>query len=692
MKTSTGTAHAPGFPRQLARTRRLTLGVPRHFTVSPDGSRVLFLRTGGSGPLSALWAYEDGAERILADPRRLPGGGAVPQAELDRRERVRERSEGVVAYATDRDVRLAVFALGGALWAVRTDGGEPFPVPAAGPVTDPRPSPDGRRIAYVTGGALHVTELGGTDRRLAAPEGPEVTYGLAEFVAAEEIGRSRGHWWAPDGSALLVARVDPTPVRLWFLSDPADPAKPPRRLRYPVAGTANADVSLSVVTVDGRRTEVRWDRAAFEYLVAAVWDAHGLLIDVQSRDQRTLRTLAVDPATGETALVAERTDPAWVQIVPGTPARTASGALVRPWEDGGTRGLRIGEARTPAGLQVREVLGVDGERVLFLASEEPTEAHVWCHEPGRGFARLSEGPGVHRSAAGGGTVVLDSLTPDGPEATVMRAGAETARIACRAERPLVTPRPRYLRLGARELRSALYLPSWYEPGSGRLPVLLDPYGGAGTQLVLRARGWTSCLSQWFAEQGYAVLVTDGRGTPGRGPAWEKEIRGDRLGPPLEDQVDALHAAAEQWPDLDLTRVGIRGWSFGGALAAAAVLHRPDVFHAAVAGAAPTDRSLYDTHWEERFLGHPDKEPENYARSSLLGHVHKLRRPLLLIHGLADDNVAPAHMLRFSAELLAAGRPHTVLPLPGATHLPSDETVAENLLHFQLDFLNRSLTG
>ncbi len=198
------------------------------------------------------------------------------------------------------------------------------------------------------------------------------------------------------------------------------------------------------------------------------------------------------------------------------------------------------------------------------------------------------------------------------------------------------------------------------------------------------------MGQWWAEQGFAVLMTDGRGTPGRGVTWEKSIHGDQLTPVLEDQVDALHAAAGHCADLDLERVGIRGWSFGGYLAAGAVLHRPDVFHAAVAGAAPTDLRLYDTHWKERYLGHPGVLPENYERCSLVEHAGKLTRPLMLVHGMADDNVLPAHMLRFSAALLAAGRPHTVLPLPGSGHLVTEEGVADRLLLLELDFLKKTL--
>jgi dipeptidyl-peptidase-4 len=234
-------------------------------------------------------------------------------------------------------------------------------------------------------------------------------------------------------------------------------------------------------------------------------------------------------------------------------------------------------------------------------------------------------------------------------------------------------------------------PSWHEPGQRRLPVLLDPYAGPHMQRVVRARG-AYLTSQWFAEQGFAVVVADGRGTPGRGPGWERAVAGDLAGPVLEDQVDALRDAADRFADLDTGRVAIRGWSFGGFLAALAVLRRPDVFHAAIAGAPVTDWRLYDTHYTERYLGHPDTDPGAYERSSLISLAERAAdpRPLMVIHGLADDNVVVAHTLRLSGALLAAGYPHAVLPLSGITHMASQETVAENLLLLQLDFLRAAL--
>jgi dipeptidyl-peptidase-4 len=220
-------------------------------------------------------------------------------------------------------------------------------------------------------------------------------------------------------------------------------------------------------------------------------------------------------------------------------------------------------------------------------------------------------------------------------------------------------------------------------------VLLDPYGGPHAQRVQRARG-QFLTSQWFADQGFAVVVADGRGTPGRGPEWDRAVHGDLAAPALDDQVDALHGLAALDDRLDLGRVAIRGWSYGGYLAALAVLRRPDVFHAAIAGAPVTDWRLYDTHYTERYLGDPASEPGNYARTDLCAEAALLERPLLLIHGMADDNVVAAHTLQLSRALLEAGRPHRVLPLSGVTHMTPQPEVAENLLLVQLEFLREAL--
>jgi dipeptidyl-peptidase-4 len=677
------------FPRLLSRTQGFRLGRPVRFTITPDGRRVLFLRSrDGEDPMRLLWSLEvaSGEERLLVDPLTLGAGDSAPSAqERIRRERARDRSSGIADYSADEEVRVLAFTVHEGLSVLNVEAAEVTPLPAKTPLSAATISPDGSAVAYVCEGSLRVIGADGRDDRvLADPETPDVTYGLPEHVAAESMGRHRGYWWSPDSDRLAVARVDNARVQTWHLSDPGRPDAPPMSRRYPPAGTDNAEVSLWVLGVDGGRVEVLWDRDAFEYLVEVVWDADGLFIVVQDRAQHELRVLAVVAATGATTEIARVTDSAWTQIVPGVPAHLSDGSLVWTADDDETRRLTVdGTPVTPGGLQVSEVVGVDGDTVLFIGSREPTEEHLWTWSPEAGAERLTSEPGRHSGRRAAGLTVVSSATLSGHTVEVWGDEDSSPRTlaSLTAESP-VFPRVTLMSAGRRDLRTALLLPTGWQ--GERLPVL-DPYGGPAAPRAMADRDlyWAS---QWFADQGFAVIVADGRGTPGRGPAWEREIYLNRSDALLEDQIEALQAVAALHPEIDLSRVGIRGWSAGGYLAALAVLRRPDVFHAAVAGAPVTDHLLYDTHWQERFLGDPRVDLGPYQRSSLIDDAPKLSRPLMLIHGLLDDNVYPVHTMRLSAALFAAGRPHTVLPLPGASHMPPDA----DMLTPQLDFLRTAL--
>ncbi len=692
-------AASDDYPSQAARTRNFTLGVPRNISVVGDGARVVFLRSrAGDDPVNCLWVLDvdSGVERLVFDPRSLGEARdeALTPAERARRERARESAGGVVGFATDREGSHASFALGGQVFVADLGTGEVHHLDVPGSADDPRLDPDGTRVAYVASGALHVLDPDtGDDRVVAEDDDPDTFWGLAEFIAAEEMGRHRGYWWSPDGSRIAAARVDERPVGVWHLSDPTDPATASRPVRYPAAGTPNAIVTLHLFDLagpGGPPLDVDWDVEAFPYLARVVWaEGAPLTLLIQSRDQRTARVLEVDEATGQTTVVREETDPAWVELVDASPDRLPDGRLVHTVDSEDTRRLAVdGQPVTPPGLQVRSILYA-GPPTLVAASEEPTEVHVWSVEPGAEPRRLTSTEGLHTATAAGDVVVLVSRGLDAvtPRTVVLRAGREVAEIASMAEVPVVTPRPRFLTLGDRELRAALLLPNGADPDHP-LPVILDPYGGPHAQRVTKSAA-AFVTPQWLADQGFAVLVVDGRGMAGRGPAWDREVFRD-FSVTLDDQVDALHAAAQRFPFLDLSRVAIRGWSFGGFLAAMAILRRPDVFHAAIAGAPVTDQRLYDTHYTERYLGLPDQESEAYRRSSVLEDAPALERPLLLIHGLADDNVVVAHSLKLSAALFEAGRPHELVLLPNLTHLARSTVVAENLLRIQADFLRRTL--
>jgi dipeptidyl-peptidase-4 len=684
---------AGSFPRRYAATQRFTLGEPRNVTVSPDGERVVFLRSrGGDDPLNVLWVYRPriDMERLTADPQLLlAGDGQLPPEELARRERLREGASGITSYATDDEVTTAAFALAGRLFVADLVAMRTREVPVTGPVFDPRPDPMGQRIAYVSSDVLRVVETDGTDWELAGDDDPNVSWGSAEFIAAEEMRRQRGFWWAPDGSAIVAARVDVAPVARWWVGDPAHPERSPVELRYPAAGTENAEVSLHVLSLDGAYVEIEWDLHALPYLVDVSWKRPDrILVTVQSRDQCTLEVLEADPRTGATTTRWSDTDDAWVEIVAGVPALLGDGRLVTAADRLGARRLMVeGLPVTMASLQVRSVVHVGDAHVVFLANPitDPTVCHVWRWSDAGGIEELTTEPGVHDAVARGSAIVVRSARLDEPGVRTSVLGGPT--LLSLAEDPGIRANVLMRRVGPDRLAAAVLLPRDHD--GGPLPVLVDSYGGPHAQRVV-ANHNAHVLSQWFADQGFAVVVIDGHGTPGRGSEWERAVLHDLAQPVLEDQVVGLHALADELGVLDLSRVAIRGWSFGGYLAALAVMERPDVFHAAIAGAPVTDWRLYDTHYTERYLGHPGLDPTPYDRCSLIARAGDLVRPLLLIHGLSDDNVVAAHTLQLSAALLAAGAPHEVLPLAGVTHMTPQEVVAEHLLLHQLDFLRRTV--
>ena len=726
------------YPVRAARTRRFTLGVPRDVAiVGPPGRRqVLALRSdAGDDPVTHLWRFDPatGEGTRLIDARALGADeDDLPAAERARRERVREQAGGVTAYTVDRAGSRVACALGGQLVVVDVEVGEPRVIALDVPVFDPRISPDGRHVALHHDDGVSVLDLDAptpTLRRLV--EEPGVVWGRAEFAAAEEMGRLRGMWWSPCSTRLAVTRFDESAVERVHLADLARPGRDPVIVAYPFAGTSNVAIDLAVIDLASGERRLLGPGAVVpedgEYLARVVWDVEPLLVGMQPRDQRALHVLALE---GDVLRPVRRvTGDPWVELVPGSPAWL--GGVLTVEDVAGTGGVlrralcHDGRPLTAEGVEVRAVLavhrdgdaqGASGTVVLSVSHDDPTSVDVLTVRVDgerSEVARLSDPvPGVHHAV-----IALDddghvelvvrrsaTLDEDGPRIT-MEVGGErsTARTIPSVAQPSgLDVHVRMLELGSRRLRAALILPSDTAAATGPLPVVLDPYAGPHAQRVLSARA-AHHGSQWLADQGFAVLVVDGRGTPGRGPSFEHAVHGDLAGPALEDQIDALDALGELFPMLDVGRVGIRGWSYGGTLAALAALRRPDRIRCAVVGAPVTDWHLYDTHYTERYLGHPGTDPDAYARSAVVRADGTLVGPdpvasdaphaeLLVVHGLVDDNVLVANSLRLTDALHAAGRPFTFLPLTGATHMASDPVVAARLLEVQADLLRRCLQG
>ena len=686
------------FPRQYARTQRLTLGEPRNIVVSPDGKRVLFLRSAaGNDTVNSLWLChtERNTETCIADIRALLTGTSSENEsaqERARRERAREGAAGIVSFSCDSEVHHVAFAVSGRLFVSDMHGAHEIAVknPAPGTMYDARISPDGKHIAYVRGSALFVCDMQGNEECLTSETATDVTWGVAEFVAAEEMNRQRGYWWSPNSDALVVERVDNSPIQLITIADPSQPTFEPQARRYPFAGTNNARTSLHIIDLQKRSTDIRWDADAFEYLTSVQWNKAGLIISVMSRDQQLLDIRKVHVATGETESLHVERDDKWVELVAGGPLLVAENTLLWCGERNGARAILLNNvAITPPHIQVRGIISANAEHVTFSGNplDQPHVLHAWTvnvatHE----LAQLTHDDGIHTAATGADTIVVRSATMQHPRSRTLVNNHH--ELLNNAEQSLLNVNVSFHRVGKRNISTAIVLPENHD-GSA-LPVLFDPYGGPHAQRVVSS-SMAFTAAQWFANQGFCVVIADGSGTPGRGSEWEREVYHDLATAVLSDQIDVLAHLHEIAPCADTTRVAIRGWSFGGYLAALAVLRAPQHFHVAIAGAPVTEWKLYDTVYTERYLGNPAHDEQPYIASSLLHDAKNLTRPLLVIHGLADDNVLAAHSLELTTALLHAGKPHEFLPLVGVTHMTPQEVVAENLLLHQLDFLRRSLS-
>jgi len=709
----------PELPRLLAETFHFRNGQPASVKVTPSGDAVLFLRSGPRSFERDLYLFDpdSGEERRLLTAEDLLGGDEeeLSAEEKARRERMRLAAGGIATYSLSKDGERILAPLSDRLFLVEVASGEVREVPA-GPggraesfPFDPQLSPDAGKVGFVLDGDLYVVELESGERhRLTRRDSETVTHGLAEFVAQEEMDRYHGFWWSPDGEFLAYQRTDTAGMEVFRIADPFDPSRPPQEWPYPRPGKKNAEVRLGVVPAAGGETVwVEWDRERYPYLATVKWpEGAPLTILLQNREQTEELLLAVDAATGATEEMLVERDPAWINLdqkmprwLPGgdgflwTTERNGWWQLELRARDGSLR-----HTVTPPGFPMHGFLHLDGggEHVHLLASEDPTESHVYRLplRPEDGAPRrLTRDPGVHGAVfAEGGELWVDAHEAvDEAPAWIVRDGdgRRLGKLGSEQAAPPFEVRPELVRVGEEPgFDAAVVRPNDFDPGL-RYPVIVRVYGGPHKQMVTASRD-DYLLDQWLAEQGYLVVRADGRGTPNRGREWERAIRSDFIGPPLEDQVRAIRALGERFPAMDVERVGIFGWSYGGYFSAMAVMQHPELFDVGVAGAPVTDWHDYDTHYTERYIGLPDADPEAYERSSVLSYASRLERPLLIIHGTADDNVYFLHGLKMSDALLRAGRDHVFLPLPGATHMVREPEQVERMYGRILGFLGDHL--
>ena len=711
----------PEFLTRYSQSRGFVLGRATHPRFTPSG-RVLFLRSGATDRTQSLYEWRGGRAVLLADPATVSGGRTqrLSPAEKARNERARQVGTGFTDFlprprprprprpeprpdrATPGDEQV-LLPLAGRLFLLSLNSGRCRSLPLAGGVIDPHWSPDGRRLAYVRGHDLYMAEAGSwRERRLTSGGSVDVTHGVAEFVAQEEMGRSSGFSWSPDGESLVYEEADHRGVEAWYLSDPLHPDAEPQKQFYPRPGHRNVKARLWFLDLrtGAAARRLPWPSWA-EYLAAVRWDKRGgLTVQLQDRAQQRLELLAWDPRRPELRPLLRQTAASWVPLNQEQPVwldrqrflflgEREGRSKVCVWSGGVARTLDAGHA-----ADVDELVGLsqDRSRVLVVEDSKPGLPSLrWIPVNGKDPAHdLAGGQGVtdvHLSERGDRVVAIQADDQTMPRAVVLQPGKPIEQLSDTALEPDGLPDLHFEEIGD-------YRTVWMAPRNGvsgrKLPVILEVYGGpTKVQVAHNARSWL--LDQWLADQGFFVVSADNRGTGGRGRAWEAAVYGKFGSVPLHDQAEALQGLLARHPEMDGDRVGIWGWSFGGYLSAEAVLRRPDVFKAAVAGAPVTDWADYDSHYTERYMGLLPRAAAAYREAELPHLAPGLSRPLLLVHGSADDNVYYRNSLKLSEALLRAGKPHELLTLPGITHsFRPDVDMTRELWSRTLEFYRRHL--
>ena len=680
--------------RELVETRNYSLGQPVLPEITPDGRTVIFLRGGPRDPVLRLYEFTiaDATLREILTPEKILQGNEekLSAEEKSRRERERQSLRGFTSFELSKDGSKILVALSSKLYVIKRTDGTVAELPGQSWI-DPHFSPDGRAVAAVRGGELHVIDVETmTEKPVTSGATETLQHGTAEFVAQEEMNRHQGFWWSPDSEAIAYQETDNSGVEARFIADPLHPESTPAKNFYPHAGSANAKVRLGVVSGAGGDTRwIEWDREKYPYLARVVWkeSAAPLCIVVQNRAQQEELLLSVDPKSGTTRELLRETDAAWVNLDHNpmpiwlkdgrkflwTTERNGAWQVELHSPDGA-----LVRAVTPTNFQLEELIDVNEsdrsilvsggpdsrERHLFrFALEAQAEPQQLTRGAGRHTAVLGEKKDqfLHRFDLMNGT--------SGWEVAHSTDGTKIAPLPSVAERPSSLPKVELLRTeGERPMDAAVVRPREFKKGK-RYPVILDVYAGPGHKQVF-AQPDRYMINQWMADRGYIVVALDGRGTPGHGRDWERAIRGNLIDVALADQVAGLQALAKHEAAMDLKRVGVVGWSFGGYFSAMAVTQRPEIFQCAVAGAPVVTWENYDTHYTERYLGLPSENAEGYRKSSVLTYASNLSRPLLLIHGLTDDNVYFQHSVQLSEALFVAGKPFNFLPLLG-THMVSE---------------------
>ena len=689
---------------------------PRALKISPDGSLITLLkpRVDDKERLD-LWAIDSrtGAERMLVDSRKTGSGADLSEAEKMQRERDRSvaGSTGIVSYDWSPDGKSILVPVDGDLYLAGLDGNVTRLTHTSDGELNGVVSPKGGFVSFVRGGNLFVQPVGGQERQLTQGASDTVSWGLAEFVAQEEMDRRTGYWWSPDDRMIAVARVDESPVGIVTRTAIGGEGTRVYQQRYPAAGSPNALVELHVMRPDGSgQVKVDLGTDADIYLARVNWSKDGrtLYVQRQSRDQKTLDLLAVDPLTGKARTVLTEKAKSWINLSNNFHS-LGDGSFIWWSEKSGhghlyhVQGQRW-TALTSGEWEVRDLVGLDEDLGIayFTGNREtPLEQQLYAAPlNGRGSVRQLTSNGWWNDAVMDGAatrLVVARSNSDRPRQLYL-ADMDGKRLRWLSENAVTGDHPyapyvashvatRFGTVKAAD-GSTLYtriMTPPLEPGK-RYPVFMIHYGGPGAGRVVTNQ-WSSPVYQYLVDRGWIVFAIDNRGTPDRGKAFEDHLYRAMGTVEVEDQLKGVEWLKSQ-PYVDPARIATYGWSYGGYLSLKLLEKAPGVFSAAVAGAPVTRWELYDTHYTERYLGMPQDKPSAYPASGAVDEAVKIKDPLLVIHGMSDDNVVFDNATALIARMQSAAVPFEMMVYPGQTHRVGGPGISVHLWRTIEDFLAR----
>ncbi|GCE29972.1 peptidase S9 [Dictyobacter alpinus] len=709
----------------VARYPRPGMDAPGGIAFTPDGQKVTYRQSATGSLAQELWSYDlsRGERRQLTQ---LASGKADATSQISleeelRRERSRQREQGVTSYqfaqATEEGPLVLLIPFDGRLFIAH--GEQPLtPIADSEGAIDARLSPDGSRVAFVRSGEIHVamTDGSGHVRTLTSGATDGVTNGLAEYIAQEEMERSEGYWWSPDGTRLAFVRADSRHIPSYPIMHQGTEHVAVEDHRYPFAGMRNVVVQLGIVAVDGHPEDVTWMDLGTDddiYLARVTWRPDGMLTAlIQLRDQCTQRLLLFNPESGTATTLIEEHGQPWLNLHDDL-RFLRSGEFLWSNERTGFRHLSLHDhdgreirTLTEGQWMVTGQVAVDeDQRLVYFqgTGEGPLERHLYVISlDGGSPRRLTQEAGWHNAVISPDrrSFVDTWQSPQQPPRLTLRSLIDGKEQAVLFENEGITPAA--LGLGVPEitnfhtsdgtvLYAAIYASEQTRTAGQPRPLVVSVYGGPHAQAVTSTWSLTVDLrAQYLAQQGFVVLKVDNRGSAHRGLAFEAAIAHSLGHLEVDDQVEGVRFLSSR-PYVDSERVGIYGWSYGGYMTCRALLRAPEVFKAGIAGAPVTFWEGYDTHYTERYMGHPTSNTTGYATSSVLPYAEKLAGKVLLVHGLVDENVHARHTMRLVEALATAAADYDLLIFPEARHMPRNPAHLMYLEQRLVKFLHHHLS-